>query len=219
MREDAPNNTPSAIAGLLEAGLAELRLAVSTPQLDTLVRFTGAVAEWGQHLNLTGHRDPETIARRLVLDAAGLSTVLPEVTSLNDLGSGAGFPGIPLAILRPDCRVHLVESRERRHHFLREMARSLRLPDLSVERGRIEALKARPRACAIAQAVGPAAQVLEWILPWAEEDGGWLAIPASTSSPDLADSRLGAPVVREYAVPLGGPARKLWLARRSEGLR
>ena len=134
MREDAPNNTPSAIEGLLEAGLAELRLAVSTAQLDTLVRFTGAVAKWGQHLNLTGHRDPETIARRLVLDAAGLSTVLPEVTSLNDLGSGAGFPGIPLAILRPECRVHLVESRQRRHHFLREMARSLSLPDLSVER-------------------------------------------------------------------------------------
>ena len=217
MKAGEPPGRPESVVPLLEAGFDELGVSLSAAELEPLRDYVALVARWGQALNLTGHRGPEAIARHLVLGAAALSRELPELPSINDLGSGAGFPGVPLAILRRGCRVHLVEARERRFHFLREVVRRLGVETLSVERGRIEDIPPSPRSCAIAQAVGPAAEVLEWMLPWAE-DGGWLVLPGS---PDATfpgpDARLGSAVERDYRVPLGGPVRRLWLARRLGG--
>lgn len=214
-----PNQPPVAegeVAEVLANGLAELGLDASRRQRELLATFTDQVADWGARLNLTGHREPQSIAKRLVLAAAALSTRLPDSTSLNDLGSGAGFPGIPIAILRPACGVHLVEARERRYHFLRDVARRLGIPNLSCERGRIERLEPRPAAAAVAQAVGPAHQVLEWMLPWVQP-GGWLALPASQASDCPTDvSGVCEVTVHDYLVPLGGPRQRLWLARRVE---
>ena len=82
-----------AVYDLLESGLSEIGLPAEPGQLEALTRFTGRVAEWGARLNLSGHREPDSIARRLVLGAAALCNRLPDLASLNDLGSGAGFPG------------------------------------------------------------------------------------------------------------------------------
>jgi len=202
------------VSDLLESGLSEIGLTAEPGQLEALAGFTGRVAEWGGRLNLSGHRQPDSIVRRLVLGAAALCNRLPDLASLNDLGSGAGFPGVPIAILRPKCAVHLVEARERRYHFLRDAARRLDLSNLTVERGRIEAVEAKPAAGAVAQAVGPVDRVLEWMLPWVEPRG-WLVLPASlesdlpTARPDIVEAE-----VRDYRVPLGGPPQRLWLARK-----
>ncbi len=210
-----PTSGPGgAVPELLERGLEELGLPAETGQLEALSGFTDRVSEWGARLNLSGHRQPDSIARHLVLGAGALSKQLPDLASLNDLGSGAGFPGIPIAILRPGCAVHLVEARERRYHFLRDVVRQLGLSNVSVERGRIERVEAKPAAGAVAQAVGPANRVVEWMLPWVEPHG-WLVLPASIDSELPADH----PHVVEanscdYRVPLGGPTRRVWLARK-----
>ena len=212
-----PSATPSGDPyEILAAGLGELAIEADDARLRLLVELAEMVASWSRRFNLSAHRDSQSVCRRLILDAAALGQCLPELDSLNDLGSGAGFPGVPLAILWPRCSVHLVEARERRFHFLRELVRSLELENLSVERGRIEEGDPSPRAGAVAQAVGRPETVLGWMRRWTVQ-GGLLAIPTSAGQslpPALAGLE---PVVEQrYRVPLEGPTRCVWLARRTD---
>jgi len=200
---------------VLLRGLEEIPLAPSEEQLDSLLRLTRLLGRWSQRINLTGHREPSAIVRRLLLDAAALLNALPEFSTTADLGSGAGFPGLPLAILRPKAPVVLVEARERRHHFQRAAIRELGLPNVVAWRGRVEILEPEPSSLVLAQALGPPRQVLDWMLPWAKI-GGLLAIPGGEEPPDPGYHPGAADVrIAHYRVPLGGPARTLWMARRA----
>jgi len=184
-------------------------------QVDALLRLASLLERWGQRINLSGHRDLESIVARLILDAAALSTHLPAVPSLVDLGSGAGFPGLPIAVLRPDCSLLLVEAREKRHHFQRAAVRELGLRNVTALRGRAEQLPPEPRASVIAQAIAEPSQALQWMLPWVEI-GGWLALPGGESPPEVAEHPAVIPSgVVSYRVPGGGPSRTLWLGRRT----
>lgn len=199
---------------VLHAGLEELALdpGLAAP-LATLCEL---LAKWGARMNLTGHRTPEGMAQRLVLDALALGAALPlgAPESVADLGSGAGFPGLPLAIRWPGCRVTLVDARERRHHFQRAAIRTLDLPHVTPRRGRLEELTPEPHAVVVAQALAQADQAVAWMLPWVAP-GGWIALPRSAEAPPLSPPPgLEAPRTVAYRVPLGGPERIVWLARR-----
>lgn len=208
------DDKPSTARTVLERGLRELSLdeGLAAP----LALLAGLLARWAARMNLTGHRTPEAIARRLILDALALGAALPtpEPISLADLGSGAGFPGLPIAISRPRCRILLVEARERRHHFQRAATRTLGLVNVEARRGRIEELEPTPHQVVVAQALAqPVAAVpmmLRWLAP-----GGWLVLPRAAEAeplpapPSLEDAR----TIR-YEVPAGGPARSLWVARK-----
>ena len=153
--------------------------------------------------------------RRLILDAAALLEVLPEFGSLVDLGSGSGFPGLPIAVLEPSRSVLLVDSRLRRHHFQRTAVRELDLDNVSLLRGRIEALEAQPGDMVIAQALARPEQALEWMIPWARP-GGWLAVPGGAEPPQIRATTTDVDATtRHYRVPIGGPQRSLWLGRRA----
>ena len=154
---------PSSLESLLERGLEELGAA--TDRTAPLADFARLVSRWGERMNLTGHSGPDAIARRLVLDAVALGCALEEPTSLADLGSGAGFPGIPLAILWPRARITLIESRERRHHFQRTAIRALGLRNVESRHGRAEVIEASTHAIAIAQAMGEPTEILDWMTP------------------------------------------------------
>lgn len=213
-----PESVAEPLGALLREGLAELGLNASEGQAESLAELAMLVASWAPRINLTGHRSLEAVARRLVLDAAALVAALPEPPrSLVDLGSGAGFPGLPIAILRPDCRVHLVEAKERKHYFQRAAVRELALSNVVCSRGRVEELVPEPAGLVVAQALAPPSRVLEWALPWVEA-GGTLAIPGAEQPPSPgSDPRIEATEVIRYRVPLGGPKRTLWLARRRGG--
>ncbi len=198
----------------LLAGFAELALAAHPDRIEPLLRLAALLERWGQRINLSGHRDIESIVNRLILDAAALAVHLPSVPNLVDLGSGAGFPGLPLAVLRPECALLLIEAREKRHHFQRAALRELELSNVEVELGRAERIEARPRAAVIAQAVAEPSRALRWMLPWAEV-GGWLALPGGEHPPEIAaQPEVLVERVVAYAVPCGGPKRTLWLGRR-----
>lgn len=201
-------------AETLDRGLAELALSVSKEQRAALLELAELLEAWGGRLNLSGHRSAERIVGRLVLDAAALLVAAPPFASLADLGSGAGFPGLPMAILRPELRVTLVESRERRHHFQRAARRKLALGNATPLLGRAETLEPSPHAAVIAQAMAQPGQALAWMLPWVEP-GGWLLLPAAETLPELPpEPRIQPLPPRHYRVPCGGPARGLWLGRR-----
>jgi 16S rRNA (guanine527-N7)-methyltransferase len=198
-------------------GLIALGLTASAAQIEALVELAQLLERWAGRMNLTGHRGLEAIAQRLIVESAALLAQLPELPSLADLGSGAGFPGLPIAVLRPDCQVTLIEARERRHHFQRAAVRALGLENALPVLGRAESLAPTPHAAAVAQAVARPERVLRWMLPWVEK-GGLLLLPCSKTRPEILstpfDHEFSFEAWCPYEVPPDGPARGIWIARR-----
>ena len=178
------------------------------------------VVDWGRTTNLTGHRNLGEVVEHLVVDAIALQKALedeidaPGSGEAVDLGSGAGFPGIPIAMIRPGLRVSLVESRERRHHLQRAVRRHLAVANIEPRWGRIEALSPAPADLVFAQAVAPPSQVLAWAMDWVRP-GGILVIPGGADPPepgshgDLARQGTGA-----YGVPGASRVRSFWWCER-----
>lgn len=196
----------------LRAGLAALDLP--TEAAPRLAALAARVAQRAERLNLTAHRGVEAIAERLVLEALALGCALPERAppSIADLGSGSGFPGLPLAIVWPETRVTLVEARERRYHFQREAIRSIGIANATALRGRAEELPPEPHRVVVAQAMAEPAVALGWMTRWATPEG-WLALPQS-SPPAPIEPPPGVRWIetRSYGVP-GGQMRALWLGK------
>lgn len=198
-------------------GLRRLALEDIPPRAEEqLAGLIGLLAQWAPRMNLTGHRDPLEMTARLVLDAASLVSVLPELgraSCLADLGSGAGFPGLPIAILRPHLAVHLIEARQKRHHFQREVRRQLELPNAHPILGRSEAVA--PIACEItvAQAMTQPARALAHLAAWTRP-GGLMILPATEGNepPTLPARHRLEP--RAYRVPFTEVRRLLWVVHR-----
>ena len=125
----------------LESGLAELALdaALAAPLLD----YLALLVRWNQTYNLTAVRDPHAMVVKHLLDSLAMHPFVDALAvtggALADLGTGAGLPGIPLAIVKPGLRVTLVESNGKKARFLREAVRTLGLKHVRVAESRIEA--------------------------------------------------------------------------------
>lgn len=201
------------LPALVATGLREIPLPASPATAESLAELAELVFRWGKRLNLTGHRSSEAIVRRLVLDAAALLQALPRFVSVADLGAGAGFPGLPFAILRPESRVFLVEARERRHHFQRQAIRELGLENVSAVRGRFEEVEPTPCDLVVAQAVSAPRELVAEMCRWATP-GATLAVPGGSLARSAGPQpHLASSTSVSYQLPLGGPERTIWVAR------
>jgi 16S rRNA (guanine527-N7)-methyltransferase len=110
---------------------------LAPPEVDRLRRFVSLLDTWAPRLNLVSTRTTEETVHRHVLDSLAPATFLVPRETVADVGSGAGFPGVPLAVTRPG-KVWLIESRRRRATFLRHVVRTLGLGNAVVFEGRAE---------------------------------------------------------------------------------
>jgi 16S rRNA (guanine527-N7)-methyltransferase len=124
----------------LERGLDELALALPAGVTEQLLAYVDLLMKWNRTYNLTAIRDPLEMVSRHLLDSLAVLTHLPmtEGAALADVGSGAGLPGIPLAIARGAWRVTLNDSRQKKAAFLRQAAIELGLRNVEVHEGRVE---------------------------------------------------------------------------------
>lgn len=104
---------------------AELGVRATDAQIAGLVAHYSVLVRWNERMNLTRVTDPVAAARRHYGEAAFLHRELPDAESFVDVGSGAGFPGVPVAVLRPDTAMTLVESRRKKAAFLKEVSQGL----------------------------------------------------------------------------------------------
>jgi 16S rRNA (guanine527-N7)-methyltransferase len=130
----------------LERGLGELALALPAGAHNQLLAYLRLLAKWNRTYNLTAISDPLAMVTHHLLDSL---SVLPHLAlagdvRLADAGSGAGLPGIPLAIARPRWRVVLAESSEKKAAFLRQAKIELALDNVEVHEGRVEAWRPQP---------------------------------------------------------------------------
>lgn len=169
--------------------------------LDRLLRTDGVVR------GLVGPREAERMWERHVLNCAAAGPAFPEASLVLDVGSGAGLPGLVLAIARPDLRLVLLEPLLRRTTFLTEAVDRLRLDNVEVLRGRAEEMRGRLVADVVtARAVAPLDRLADWCLPLVRPGGTLLAMKGERAAQELAEAkatlrRLGA--VRWEILELG----------------
>lgn len=113
-------------------------IQLSTHQVELFGIYLSELSEWNKHINLTGLSSRQRIIRELLLDSLMPLPFLPQEGRLLDLGSGGGFPAIPLKIGSPGLKVHLIESNGKKVSFLKHVIRITRLDNIEVIRGRIE---------------------------------------------------------------------------------
>lgn len=129
--------TEAVLGDLLESGLARLGLQLDAQAREQMLEYLSQLERWNQAYNLTGVRDPRNMIPQHLLDSLA---VLPwlEGNTLLDLGSGAGLPGIPIAIACPDLSVTLLDSNLKKTRFLGNVVRILSLDNVQVVRARAE---------------------------------------------------------------------------------
>jgi 16S rRNA (guanine527-N7)-methyltransferase len=125
----------------LRAGLAALDQAVAEPVQARLLAYVALLDKWNRHYNLTAVRDPAEMVSRHLLDSLALRPWLTP-GALLDVGSGAGLPGIPLAIAEPERPVTVLDSNGKKTRFMDQVRRELSLSNLAVVQARVEQYRA-----------------------------------------------------------------------------
>jgi 16S rRNA (guanine527-N7)-methyltransferase len=149
----------------IHRALAEFRLSASHKQVQQIQQYMGMLLKWNEAVNLTAIRDPLEILYRHFCESMFAASVVPlDNGRLADVGSGGGFPGLPLKLLRPELEVFLVESNVKKATFLAEVIRDLGLTDARVLVSRYEELaeELTPLDFVCSRAVGEFATFLDW---------------------------------------------------------
>jgi 16S rRNA (guanine527-N7)-methyltransferase len=176
--------------------------------LATAKVYAEALATAGVERGLIGPREVPRIWDRHLLNCVVLKELIPEGVELADVGSGAGLPGIPLAIARPDLAVHLVEPLLRRVVWLREVVDELGLSNVEIVRARagVVAQSGRTFDVVTARAVAPLPVLAGWCLPLVRTGGEFLAIKGDNAAGELltTESTLKALGAAQWSVDLCG---------------
>lgn len=180
-------------------------VAVFGERLPMARRYAELLAGAGVERGLIGPREVDRIWDRHLLNCAAIGELLEPAERVADIGSGAGLPGIPLAIARPDLRITLVEPLLRRSEFLREAVDELGLGDVEVVRGRAEDRDVRTAVgeqdVVVSRAVAGLDKISQWSFPLLRINGRMLAMKGERAAAEIEEHRgvmvrLGANDVR-----------------------
>ena len=178
----------------LRSGAAEMNIPLTDAQLTQFDRYAQLLVEWNEKMNLTAITDPEGIVVKHFLDSLSLlqGVNLPKNASLVDVGTGAGFPAVPLKIARPDLRVTRLDSLNKRLLFLQEVSAQLALPMATVH-ARAEEGGRNPQFrekfdVATARAVAALPILSEYCLPFVKKGGVFGAMKGPGGGQELKDA-------------------------------
>jgi 16S rRNA (guanine527-N7)-methyltransferase len=158
-------------------------------RLETAVEYAELLATDGTTRGLIGPREADRLWERHLLNCAVVADLVPQGAELADIGSGAGLPGLVLAIRRPDLHVTLVEPLLRRTRFLGEAVSRLELSNVDVRRGRAEELAGSASFDYVtSRAVAPLPRLLSWCLPLVRDGGAVLAMKGRGAPDEVAEA-------------------------------
>ena len=210
----------------LVRGAQELGIPLKEGQVALFRTYYAELVEWNQRFNLTAITDYEGVQVRHFLDSLSCLLALSQTelqagARMIDVGSGAGFPGIPLRILCPGLRLTLLEATQKKAEFLRHLLQKLHLADVAVVNGRAEEVSRQPEHreqydWALARAVAETPTLVEYLLPFVRVGGTALAQkgeggPAEVNAAEPAIRILGGQLRRLVSVGLRGLAETRYL--------
>jgi 16S rRNA (guanine527-N7)-methyltransferase len=185
-------------------GARALGLDLDETQLAQLTRHLDLMDEWGERMNLTAIRERSQQLTRHVLDSLSVAPWL-RGRRVADVGSGAGFPGIPLAIVRPDLHFALIESTGKKCRFLEHVRDTLGLANVEVVQSRAEAYRPAERFdTVLARAVGPLADLVRYAGSLVAGGGRLLAMKGRYPGDELAKKLNGWKVVGVHPLRVPG---------------
>lgn len=170
--------------------------------------FAQALADTGVSHGLIGPREVPILWERHILNCAVVEDAFPEGARIIDVGSGAGLPGLALAVARPDLELHLVEPMQRRTDWLQDVIREIGLDNTTVHRGRAEEFAGQLAAPFVtARAVARLDKLARWCFPLAEDRGVLVAMKGRSAADELATTtkqlrKMG--LVEALVTPHGG---------------
>lgn len=133
-------NNATTPAHILSAGLLQMGIELSVVSQQKLLDYVALLAKWSKVYNLTTVREPEQIITLHILDSLSVLPFLKHASTVLDVGTGAGLPGIPLAIARPDISFTLLDSQQKKINFVQHVITSLQLANVVAIQQRIESL-------------------------------------------------------------------------------
>ena len=173
---------------------------VSGELCEKLDIYARLLVEWNEKMNLTAITDPVGIAVKHFADSLTAAPLLPQgAFSLIDVGTGAGFPGVPLALLRSDCQLTLLDSLQKRLTFLETVCREVDLPVTLIharaEEGGLNPDLREKYDVACARAVAALPTLSEYCLPFVKVGGRFLALKGPDADRELEDARRGVGIL------------------------
>ena len=185
--------TPSSIETTLRNGLAALNLVLSDAQVQQLLDYQALIGKWTQVYNLTSVRDPSEMMTHHLLDS--LAVVAPlqrhlqqaglERSRLLDVGSGAGLPGVVIAICCPTVAVTCVDTVNKKATFIKQAALSLKLPNLTGLHARVESIT-QPFDVVCSRAFASLVDFTQWSANARASEGVWMAMKGKQPGDELA---------------------------------
>jgi len=208
---------------ILVTGAQAWNLALTAEQRQQFDQYQSLLLTWNEQMNLTAVTDPAAVQSRHFLDSLSCTLVTGSLNgqSLIDVGSGAGFPGLPLKIVFPDLQLTLVESITKKCRFLETAVTELGLKQVSILNERVELLGRDPAHrekydWAVARAVAALPVLAEYLLPLCRVGGAMLAMKGESAVAELATAEtavrtLGGSDGRWQPVTLPGESSSRYL--------
>jgi 16S rRNA (guanine527-N7)-methyltransferase len=210
---------PPDLRPALEAGLRALALPLEAAATDRLLGYLALLARWNRVYNLTAVRDPAQMLTQHLLDSLAVIAPLqhrrPEPGRLLDVGSGAGLPGVVIAIALPAWQVVCIDAVAKKARFVQQVATELGLPNLVAEHGRVESASAAPFDVITSRAFASLANFVALTETRLTEDGLWLAMKGRRPDDEIAALPAGIrAVIEPLQVPgLGAERCLVWMHR------
>ena len=185
----------------LEAILHEALPGLTSGQYAAFAAYCELLLDWNSRMNLTAITEPGEVAQKHFADSLLPAALLPEGAKVIDVGTGAGFPGLPLKILRPDIRLTLLDSLQKRIGFLQALCEALGLSDVAFFHARAEDGARQPNLragfdIALSRAVAPCPVLLELTVPFLRLGGQSLMYKGPQAAEELAGARNALSLLR-----------------------
>ena len=197
-------------------------------QTEQFFEYMNLLIEWNEKINLTAITDPEEIILKHFIDSITILKDIPDNSKIVDVGTGAGFPGIPLSIMNPTLKITLVDSLNKRLIFLQEVVNKLQLKNIEIVHARAEEFGQNKKYrenfdIATSRAVANLATLSEYLIPLVKVGGKVISMKAAEAQDEINDAKkaievLGGTIekIDEFNLPQSDIGRTVIIIRKNK---